>query len=86
MPGQCHFIHLVHTLQLLIYFSIFTVYSQIPDSCAFSSITASYRIFFLRYLYGEKVEGAAYVVFGVERNGNKVRLPSMKQVNNVSNM
>ncbi|KAL7831473.1 hypothetical protein SRHO_G00309760 [Serrasalmus rhombeus] len=33
-----------------------------------------------RYLYGEQVEGVAYVVFGVERNGNKIRLPSMKQV------
>ncbi|KAI4888865.1 hypothetical protein NFI96_005338 [Prochilodus magdalenae] len=33
-----------------------------------------------RYLYGEPVEGVAYVVFGVERNGNKIRLPSMKQV------
>ncbi|KAL6461975.1 hypothetical protein MHYP_G00301200 [Metynnis hypsauchen] len=33
-----------------------------------------------RYLYGEQVEGVAYVMFGVERNGNKIRLPSMKQV------
>ncbi|KAM9493802.1 complement C3-like [Clarias gariepinus] len=36
-----------------------------------------------RYVYGEKVEGVAYVVFGVERNGQKVRLPSMKQVKNL---
>ncbi|KAF5897904.1 complement C3-like, partial [Clarias magur] len=35
------------------------------------------------YVYGEKVEGVAYVVFGVERNGQKVRLPSMKQVQNL---
>ncbi|XP_036421057.1 complement C3-like isoform X2 [Colossoma macropomum] len=33
-----------------------------------------------RYLYGESVEGVAYVVFGVEKNGDKIRLPSMKQV------
>ncbi|XP_066512277.1 venom factor-like isoform X1 [Hoplias malabaricus] len=33
-----------------------------------------------RYLYGEQVEGVAYVVFGVETNGNKIRLPYMKQV------
>ncbi|XP_060767191.1 complement C3-like [Neoarius graeffei] len=38
---------------------------------------------YARYLYGEKVEGVAYVVFGVERNGDKVRLPSMKQVTNL---
>ncbi|XP_062845847.1 complement C3-like [Trichomycterus rosablanca] len=36
-----------------------------------------------RYLYGEKVEGVAYVVFGVELNGQKVRLSSMKQVKNL---
>ncbi|KAI5088907.1 hypothetical protein C0J45_21479 [Silurus meridionalis] len=36
-----------------------------------------------RYVYGEKVKGVAYVVFGVEKNGEKVRLPSMKQVNNL---
>ncbi|XP_053085324.1 complement component c3b, tandem duplicate 2 [Pangasianodon hypophthalmus] len=38
---------------------------------------------YARYVYGEKVEGVAYVVFGVERNGEKVRLPSMKQVKNL---
>ncbi|KAK2819584.1 hypothetical protein Q7C36_021230 [Tachysurus vachellii] len=36
-----------------------------------------------RYLYGKDVKGVAYVVFGVERNGEKVRLSSMKQVNNL---
>ncbi|KAF5897905.1 complement C3-like, partial [Clarias magur] len=36
-----------------------------------------------RYVCGEQVEGVAYVVFGVERNGQKVRLPSMKQVQNL---
>uniref|UniRef100_W5L2G3 Complement component c3b, tandem duplicate 1 n=1 Tax=Astyanax mexicanus TaxID=7994 RepID=W5L2G3_ASTMX len=37
------------------------------------------------YLYGEPVEGVAYVVFGVELNGNKIRLPTMKQVKDVLN-
>ncbi|KAM6972588.1 LOW QUALITY PROTEIN: complement C3-like [Aplochiton taeniatus] len=32
------------------------------------------------YLYGEPVQGTAYVVFGVETNGEKKRLPSVKQV------
>ncbi|KAG7315486.1 hypothetical protein KOW79_021574 [Hemibagrus wyckioides] len=38
---------------------------------------------YARYLYDEDVKGVAYVVFGVERNGEKVRLPAMKQVNNL---
>ncbi|KAJ8001694.1 hypothetical protein DPEC_G00172110 [Dallia pectoralis] len=33
-----------------------------------------------RYLYGEDVQGTAYVVFGVEINKEKRRLPSVKQV------
>ncbi|XP_049327055.1 complement C3b.1 [Astyanax mexicanus] len=37
-----------------------------------------------RYLYGEPVEGVAYVVFGVELNGNKIRLPTMKQVKDLN--
>uniref|UniRef100_A0A4W4HT24 Macroglobulin domain-containing protein n=1 Tax=Electrophorus electricus TaxID=8005 RepID=A0A4W4HT24_ELEEL len=41
---------------------------------------------FAKYMYGEQVEGVAYVVFGVERNGEKTRLVHMKQVNNVSNL
>ncbi|KAM9493803.1 complement C3-like [Clarias gariepinus] len=36
-----------------------------------------------RYMHGEQVKGVAYVVFGVERNGQKVRLPFMKQVENL---
>lgn len=39
---------------------------------------------FPRYLYGEPVEGVAYVMFGVEINGDKIRLPTMKQVKDVS--
>ncbi|XP_053472713.1 complement C3 [Ictalurus furcatus] len=38
---------------------------------------------YARYVYGEKVEGVAYVVFGLERNGEKVRLSSLKQVTNL---
>lgn len=52
--------------------------------CVVCSFSSSISKVFLRYLSGEKVKGVAYVVFGVERNGEKVRLPSMKQVNNVS--
>uniref|UniRef100_A0A674ENK2 Macroglobulin domain-containing protein n=1 Tax=Salmo trutta TaxID=8032 RepID=A0A674ENK2_SALTR len=37
-----------------------------------------------RYLYGEDVQGTAYVMFGVEVNKEKRRLPSVKQVTNVS--
>jgi hypothetical protein len=36
------------------------------------------------YLYGEDVQGTAYVMFGVEVNKEKRRLPSVKQVTNVS--
>ncbi|CAB1344448.1 unnamed protein product [Coregonus sp. 'balchen'] len=36
-----------------------------------------------RYLYGEDVQGTAYVVFGVEVNKEKRRLPSVKQVTNL---
>ncbi|KAK6300730.1 hypothetical protein J4Q44_G00288280 [Coregonus suidteri] len=35
------------------------------------------------YLYGEDVQGTAYVVFGVEVNKEKRRLPSVKQVTNL---
>lgn len=37
-----------------------------------------------RYLYGEPVEGTAYVVFGVKIHQEMIRLPSVKQVSNVS--
>lgn len=37
-----------------------------------------------RYLYGEPVQGVAYVLFGIEINGEKKRLTSMKQLNDVS--
>jgi len=37
-----------------------------------------------RYLYGEPVQGVAYVLFGMEINGEKKRLTSMKQLNDVS--
>ncbi|KAL1005734.1 hypothetical protein UPYG_G00063300 [Umbra pygmaea] len=35
------------------------------------------------YLYGEDVQGTAYVVFGVEINKEKRRLPSVKKVTNL---
>ncbi|KAF7688278.1 complement C3-like [Silurus meridionalis] len=35
---------------------------------------------YAKYLYGEKVDGVAYVVFGIENDGVKVRVSSMKQV------
>ncbi|KAL1005735.1 hypothetical protein UPYG_G00063310 [Umbra pygmaea] len=35
------------------------------------------------YLYGEDVQGTAYVVFGVDINKEKRRLPSVKKVNNL---
>lgn len=37
-----------------------------------------------RYLYGEPVQGTAYVVFGVKINQEMRRLPSVKQVLDVS--
>uniref|UniRef100_A0A3Q3L7G2 Complement component c3b, tandem duplicate 1 n=1 Tax=Mastacembelus armatus TaxID=205130 RepID=A0A3Q3L7G2_9TELE len=36
-----------------------------------------------RYLYGEPVQGTAYVVFGVKINKEMRRLPSVKQVSNL---
>ncbi|XP_054634136.1 complement C3-like [Dunckerocampus dactyliophorus] len=36
-----------------------------------------------RYLYGEPVQGTAYVVFGVDANKEMTRLPSVKQVSNL---
>ncbi|KAM9493800.1 complement C3-like [Clarias gariepinus] len=38
---------------------------------------------YAKYLYGEKVDGVAYVVFGTEKDGQKIRLSSMKQVTNL---
>ncbi|XP_056613917.1 complement C3-like [Triplophysa dalaica] len=35
------------------------------------------------YLYGSPVQGTAYVLFGIEINGEKKRLSSMKQLNNL---
>ncbi|XP_056125689.1 complement component c3b, tandem duplicate 2 isoform X1 [Rhinichthys klamathensis goyatoka] len=37
-----------------------------------------------RYLYGEPVQGVAYVLFGIEINGEKKRLTSMKQLNDLN--
>lgn len=37
-----------------------------------------------RYLYGEPVQGKAYVMFGVTSNQEKRRLPLVKEVSNVS--
>ncbi|XP_015256364.1 PREDICTED: complement C3-like [Cyprinodon variegatus] len=37
-----------------------------------------------RYLYGEPVEGTAYVVFGVKLNQEMKRLPSVKQVSDLN--
>ncbi|XP_067272244.1 complement component c3b, tandem duplicate 2 [Pseudorasbora parva] len=37
-----------------------------------------------RYLYGEPVKGVAYVLFGIEINGEKNRLTSMKQLNDLN--
>ncbi|XP_076841190.1 complement C3-like isoform X2 [Brachyhypopomus gauderio] len=39
---------------------------------------------FAKYMYGEQVEGVAYVVFGVEMNGDKTRLLQMKQVKDLN--
>lgn len=36
------------------------------------------------YLYGEPVQGTAYVVFGVKINQDMIRLSSVKQVSDVS--
>ncbi|XP_023276467.1 complement C3-like [Seriola lalandi dorsalis] len=36
-----------------------------------------------RYLYGQPVQGTAYVVFGVKMNNVMTRLPSVKQVSNL---
>ncbi|XP_073669750.1 venom factor-like [Paramisgurnus dabryanus] len=36
-----------------------------------------------RYLYGSPVQGTAYVLFGIEINGEKRRLSSMKQMNDL---
>ncbi|XP_050926350.1 complement C3 isoform X8 [Lates calcarifer] len=36
-----------------------------------------------RYLYGEPVQGTAYVVFGVKINKEMIRLPSVKQVSDL---
>nr|XP_046229928.1 complement C3-like isoform X2 [Scatophagus argus] len=36
-----------------------------------------------RYLYGEPVQGTAYVVFGVKINQEKIRLPSVKQISDL---
>ncbi|XP_029015801.1 complement C3-like [Betta splendens] len=36
-----------------------------------------------RYLFGELVQGTAYVVFGVKSNNQMKRLPSVKQVSNL---
>ncbi|KAF7650478.1 hypothetical protein LDENG_00125500 [Lucifuga dentata] len=38
-----------------------------------------------RYLYGEPVQGKAYVVFGVKTNNEMKRLPSVKQVSDLNN-
>ncbi|XP_050950691.1 LOW QUALITY PROTEIN: complement C3-like [Labeo rohita] len=37
-----------------------------------------------RYLYGEPVKGVAYVLFGIEINGEKKRLTSMKQLHDLN--
>ena len=37
-----------------------------------------------RYLYGEPVQGTAYVVFGLVINNLMMRLPSVKHVSDVS--
>lgn len=37
-----------------------------------------------RYLFGETVQGTAYVVFGVKMDQEQIRLPSVKQVSDVS--
>lgn len=37
-----------------------------------------------RYLFGEPVQGTAYVVFGIKVNQEMIRLPSVKKVTDVS--
>uniref|UniRef100_A0A665VT32 Macroglobulin domain-containing protein n=1 Tax=Echeneis naucrates TaxID=173247 RepID=A0A665VT32_ECHNA len=37
-----------------------------------------------RYLYGKPVKGTAYVLFGVQINNERARLPTMKRVTDVS--
>ncbi|TRY97834.1 hypothetical protein DNTS_014966 [Danionella cerebrum] len=37
-----------------------------------------------RYLYEEPVQGVAYVMFGIEINGEKKRLTTMKQINDLN--
>lgn len=37
-----------------------------------------------RYLFGEPVQGTAYVVFGIKVNQEMIRLTSVKTVTNVS--
>ncbi|KAF4097806.1 hypothetical protein G5714_021814 [Onychostoma macrolepis] len=37
-----------------------------------------------RYLYGEPVKGVAYVLFGIEIDGEKMKLTSMKQLNDLN--
>nr|NP_001116778.1 novel protein similar to vertebrate complement component 3 (C3) precursor [Danio rerio]CAQ13357.1 novel protein similar to vertebrate complement component 3 (C3) [Danio rerio] len=37
-----------------------------------------------RYLYGAQVKGVAYVLFGIEINGEKKRLTSMKQIDDLN--
>lgn len=39
---------------------------------------------YLRYLYGEPVQGTAYVMFGVKINQEMRRLPSVKKITDVS--
>lgn len=39
-----------------------------------------------RYLYGETVQGTAYVVFGVTIDQEQIRLPFVKQVSDVSSI
>lgn len=36
-----------------------------------------------RYLYGEPVQGKAYVMFGIKHEREKIRLPVMKQITNL---
>ncbi|TSK67244.1 Complement C3 [Bagarius yarrelli] len=56
----------------------------IPEKGYFSLDDEELKVeVYARYLYGEDVKGVAYVVFGVERNGERVRLASMKQVTNL---
>ncbi|ROL49878.1 Venom factor [Anabarilius grahami] len=51
-----------------------------------SSVEAaeSYRQDPSLYLYGEQVRGVAYVLFGIDMNGQKRRITSMKQMNDLN--